>query len=79
MLLCCPYVALYNVDSSVIMGEEFETILKKEIMDQVRYIPDICLENLMKATTNFGQHDRRTYLRNTSIVGSSYTTLLSDT
>jgi len=33
----------------------------------------------MKATTNIGQHDRLTYLLNTSIVGSSYTTLLSDT
>jgi hypothetical protein len=61
------------------MGDEFETILKEEIMDQVGYITDICLENLMAATTNFGQHDRCTYLLNTSIVGSSYTTLLSDT
>jgi hypothetical protein len=61
------------------MGDEFETILKEEIMDQVRYIPDIYLENLMKATTNFRQNDRCTYLLNTSVVGSSYTTLLSDT
>jgi hypothetical protein len=61
------------------MGDKFETILKEEVMDQVTYIPDICLENLMTATTNFDQHDRCTYLLNTSIVGSSYTTLLSDT
>jgi len=79
VLLFCHYVALYNVDSSVIMCDEFETILKEEVMDQVRYIPDNCLENLMKATTNFGQYDRCTYLLNTSIVGSSYPTVLSDT
>jgi len=48
-------------------------------MDQVRYIPDICLENLVKATTKFVQHDRCTYLLNKSMVGSRYTTLLSDT
>jgi len=57
------------------MDDEFETILKVEIMDQVRYIPDICLENLMKATTNFGKYDRCTYLLNASIVGSSYPVL----
>ena len=79
LLLCCHYVALYSIDSNVIMGDEFETISKEEIMDQVRYIPEICLENLMKATTNFGQHDRCTYLLKTSIVGSSYTILLSET
>lgn len=45
MLLCCQYVALYSVDSSVILGDEFETILKEEIMDQVRYMPDIFLES----------------------------------
>lgn len=73
------YVALYSVDSSVVMGDEFETVLKEEMMDQVRYIPDICVEDLMKATTNFGQNDRCTCLLNTSIVGSRYTTLLSDT
>jgi hypothetical protein len=61
------------------MGDEFETTLKEEIMDQVRYISDIRLENVVKATTNFGQYDRCTYLLNASIVGSSYTTLLSDT
>ena len=77
--LCCHYVALYSVDSSVIMVDEFETILKEEIMDQVRYIPDICVENLMKVTKNVGQHDRCTYLLNTNVVDSNYTTLLSDT
>jgi hypothetical protein len=35
------------------MGDEFETILKEDIMDQVRYIPEIFLENLMKAATNW--------------------------
>jgi hypothetical protein len=79
VLLYCQYVTLYSVDSSVIMGDEFQTILKEEIMDQVRYISDICLENLVKATTKFGQHDRCTYLLNKSIVGSKYATLLSDT
>ena len=79
VLLCCHYVTLYNVESSVFMADEFETILKEEIMNQIRYILDICLENLLKATTNFGQHDRCTYLLNTSIVGSSHTALLSDT
>jgi len=78
VLLWCHYAALYNVDGSVIMGDEYEPILKEEIMGQVRYIPDICLENLMKATTNFSPYDRYTYLLNTSIVGSSYPTLLSD-
>jgi hypothetical protein len=71
VLLYCQNVALFSVESSVIMGDEFETFLKEKIMDQVRYIPDICLENLVKATTKFGQHDRCTCLLNKSIVGPS--------
>lgn len=78
MLLCCHYVGLYSVNSSIILGVEFETILKEEIIEQVMYIPDICLENMIKTTTNFGQHCRCIYLLNTCMVGSSYTTLLSD-
>jgi len=30
VLLYCQHVALYSVDNSVIMGDEFETILKKK-------------------------------------------------